>query len=218
MRYLTVSEVKQFYDAWGLKQDNPSVYESEALKTIVDHGQWASAGKVFELGAGTGNLAQRLLDSHLPTDAHYTIWEVSETMLKLCANRLRQFGDRVVLHQSKGDLPTWHDAQYDRIIANFVLDIFSLQQIQQFFAFAHANLMTGGLLCISNLSNGTKVQSRMRSLWWRLGYQISPQKFGGCRPIDLVGVYDQTQWHRQFYKIIESGWKLPTEVLVLARR
>lgn len=220
MRYLNTEDTKQFYDAWGLKQDNPGPYESLALDDIVKNGQWQQATSVFELGPGTGKFALSLLENHLPSEAHYSAWELSDTMLNLCRQRLQKFDGRVTLEQSTGDLPDSKGPIYDRIVANFVLDIFTPAQINQFFNFAYDNLQTNGLLCLSNLSFGQSLSAKLFISCWRIGYWFSPKKFGGCRPLNLRKMLEQksdNRWRTVHVAAIEPKNGIPSEVLILKK-
>ncbi|MFT4570936.1 MAG: hypothetical protein ACI8TX_001833 [Hyphomicrobiaceae bacterium] len=61
MAALTSSEAKSFYYLFGAKQDDQDFYEAAAVEDLLAHGDFAHARSVFELGCGTGRLAQTLL-------------------------------------------------------------------------------------------------------------------------------------------------------------
>ncbi len=216
MRYLTTSEIQKYYDAWGLKQDDPGPYESLALDELAKHGQWQQANNVFELGPGTGKFALALLENQLPDDANYSAWELSDTMLSICRQRLQSFNERVSLQKSNGELPSL-SCTYDRVVANFVLDIFSPKQIDAFFDFAYTNLQVNGLLCLSNLSFGQNISTKIMISLWQIGYFFKPNKFGGCRPLALLNRKDK-RWQQIHASTIEPKWGVPSEVLILKKR
>lgn len=59
---------------------------------------------MFELGFGTGALAKRLLERHLPNDSRYVGLELSPRMHRLAKSRLRPFTPRIELLLSEGSL------------------------------------------------------------------------------------------------------------------
>ena len=62
---LTSSKIRDFYDAFGKKQDK-QFYEDAAIDHLIEHGEFEKAGYVVEFGCGTGKLASRLLTEILP--------------------------------------------------------------------------------------------------------------------------------------------------------
>ena len=59
-RTLTYAEAKKFYDRYGARQDRGAWYEDPAVAFLLEHGAFDTARAVFELGFGTGRLAERL--------------------------------------------------------------------------------------------------------------------------------------------------------------
>ncbi len=218
MRYLPTEKVKRFYDAWGMKQDNPGPYESLALDRLCEVGDWHSAQSVFELGPGTGKFALKLLREYLPGDCHYHGMDLSETMLGITQQRLADYRERVCLSLSPGGVPALGIECFDRVAANFVLDIFSPTEINAFFQQAHQGLKSGGLLCLSNLSFGNSWRNKLAISLWRAAYALNPAWMGGCRPLALVKSVNEKQWEIAYCCTTEPRWGIPSEVLVLAKR
>jgi trans-aconitate methyltransferase len=84
-RYLSPAEAKLFYDCLGARQDWQGFFENPAIKEMVAHAAFDSAHWVFEFGCGTGALASRLLQHHLPADARYVGFDISRYDGLACA-------------------------------------------------------------------------------------------------------------------------------------
>jgi 16S rRNA A1518/A1519 N6-dimethyltransferase RsmA/KsgA/DIM1 with predicted DNA glycosylase/AP lyase activity len=68
-RAFTKDDARDFYNCFGSKQDLQAFYENPAISDLLAHADFEHARSVFELGFGTGTLAQRLLSRHLQRTA-----------------------------------------------------------------------------------------------------------------------------------------------------
>lgn len=78
--------------------------------------QVTQTDRVFEFGAGSGALAEQILDALGPQVQHYAILEVSATLRARQEQRLARFGPRVQWVQA------WPEAIEGVVLANEVLD------------------------------------------------------------------------------------------------
>ena len=90
-RFLSTHEARTFYDRMGRSLDFHRFYERAAIAALVEHGGFSEARSVFELGCGTGALAEELLKKILPQDASYTGVDISPVMVKISGARLARF-------------------------------------------------------------------------------------------------------------------------------
>lgn len=180
------ARLRAHYDALGAGQDDEAWYEDPALDDLCAHGGFERAEAVFELGVGTGRFAERLLKSHMTDDAAYTGTDLSPVMVSLARARLEPFGPRCRIIESDGpiEIPLG-DGSVDRVVAAFVLDLLSGEEIERFMGEARRVLRPGGMLCAASLDQGRGLAARMKSAGWRLVHLIAPLKVGGCRPIGL---------------------------------
>ena len=120
---------KRFYDRFGLWQD-AQFYERAALGRLMAHSDFRHASAVFELGSGTGKLAECLLKTNLPDNASYTGVDISTTMIRIASERLANWRGRATLQQADGTarLP-YVEGVFDRFIAAYVLDLLSRSAI-----------------------------------------------------------------------------------------
>ena len=123
---LSHREARAFYDRLGSRQDWQWFYEDPAVHEMVGNAGFERASDVFELGCGTGRLAEALLEQRLPSDARYLAVDVSGTMSGLAARRLARFGSRAVVCRTDGSprLPA-ASGRFDRFVSTYVLAISS---------------------------------------------------------------------------------------------
>ena len=180
------ARLRAHYDALGAGQDAEAWYEDPALDDLCAHGRFEEARSVFEFGVGTGRFAERLLASHMPDDAEYTGTDLSPVMVALARERLERFGPRCRIDESAGPIKIpLGDGAADRVVAAFVLDLLTGEEIVRFLSEARRVLDTGGLLCAASLDDGRGLAARLKSAGWRLVHLVAPLKVGGCRPIGL---------------------------------
>lgn len=186
-RTLSHEEARAFYDRFGRKQDLQRVYEDPALDVLLGHADFESAGSVIELGCGTGRLAARLLERHLPAEATYLGLDVSRTMVELAEERVTPWADRAEIRQTDGSLALpVADGAFDRFLSTYVLDLLGDQDIDAVLREARRVLAPGGRLCLASLTFGQTWPSRLISRLWSRVHSLRPQLVGGCRPLDLA--------------------------------
>jgi len=212
---LTSSEAQTYYDRFGKKLDSQGFYEAPALDDLIAHGGFGDAQRIFEFGCGTGKFAARLLSEELLPTASYLGCDISPVMVGLAAQRLKAYPERAKVRRSNGtahfSLP---DHSVDRVISTYVLDLLSEENIRTFFAEAHRVLTPGGKLCLSSLTRGITLPSRIVSSLWMAIFRIRPSLVGGCRPIRLGSYVDRDRWQIEHRKVL-IPFGVPSEVLLL---
>lgn len=215
---LSHDEARRFYDRFGAKQDKQAWYEDAALDDLIRHADIEHACAVYEFGCGTGRLAERLLSSHMRGDSWYRGVDVSRQMIDLARTRLQSYGDRVQLEQSDGtirlDAP---DSSVDCVVATYVLDLLSLEDIGAFLLEARRVLTDDGRLCVAGLTVGPTPVSRVVSWVWSRVHRIRPRLVGGCRPIRVREMLSDNDWVVRRHTVVMT-WGIPSEVLVATPR
>jgi ubiquinone/menaquinone biosynthesis C-methylase UbiE len=211
---LKPSEVKKYYDWFGRKQDSQSFYEDEATDTLIAHGGFGKAARVFEFGCGTGRFAEKLLKAHLPLSATYTGCDLSSTMVGLAGQRLAAFSARARVVQSDGTIrfPMEHGSA-DRVVCTYVLDLMSEADIRVFFLEASRVLERGGKLGLVSLTEGGTTVSRFVTAVWASIFRMRAIWVGGCRPIRLTRFLMKDCWQLEFHRVV-TAFGIPSEVLV----
>jgi len=210
---LTRAQAKRFYDRLGRGQDLQAFYEDRAIKDLLAHGSFATASSVFELGCGTGRLAETLLEHHLPPDATYVGVDISDTMINLSRARLLRFGSRAQILKVDGVPLPGGDGGFDRFVSTYVFDLLSAVDAEATLTEARRLLGSGGLLCLVSLTAGRSLPTWLVSSTWTALWSLAPWAVGGCRPIDLTQLLEGWRIvHRSFVR----AWGLTSEVVIAA--
>jgi SAM-dependent methyltransferase len=215
---LTRQEARDFYDDFGRKQGRQSFYEKPALDRLVEIGDFGSAEAVVEFGCGTGAFAQRLIEEELPMKASYAGFDLSDTMVQTTRQRLVPCGARASVTRTDGrpriPLPP---GSCDRFVSTYVLDLLSSQDIARTLDQAWKVLRPDGLLCLTSLTYGTTLSSRIVVAAWLAIHSLRPSLVGGCRPISLGDYLGPASW-KILYSTIVVARGVPSEVLVARPR
>lgn len=217
-REFTTADAKKFYDRFGAKQDLQAFYENPAIDELIAQADFEHARAVFELGFGTGRLAQQLLEHYLPPDAIYSGIDISAAMARLAGERLRPWQKRATLKigdASKGiDLS---DASFDRFVSTYVLDLLRPDDIRKMISEGYRMLKPGGLLCLVSLTEGTGAWSRVVTGAWKALYRRNPRVVGGCRPVALLEHLAHDRWHINYHNTA-SSFGITSEIVVASRQ
>jgi len=211
---LTRSQIKQFYDRFGRKQDSQAFYEDAGLDDLIAHSAFDSAQSVFEIGCGTGRFALRLLTKCLPSSASYLGIDLSRTMIDIAKERLAPFAGRAKVSLTDGTIEfPLPDHSVDRAIATYVFDVLPVADIEQAIREAERVLRPGGKLCLTSLTKGVTLSSRVVAGLWSTLFRLHAAWVGGCRPIELESFVDRQRWRIE-YRSVVVRFGVPSEVLV----
>jgi ubiquinone/menaquinone biosynthesis C-methylase UbiE len=215
-RGLSLSQTESFYDALGIKQDGSGYYADAAWENLIAHANFASASKVVEFGCGTGKFAEILFTHHLPAHATYWVCDSSSTMINLSKQRLSKFSERVEFHKTSGEavLPLQNES-VDCFVSNYVLDILSFAEIESVIGEAKRVLKKDGLLCLSGLTYGKTLSSKLWTRFWQLRFTINPKWVGGCRPVALLNFLPE--WDVAHYQVLTARG-ISSEVVIARKR
>jgi SAM-dependent methyltransferase len=215
---LTRQQAREFYDRFGRRQDRQAWYEYAALERLLEHGKFSQSEAVVEFGCGTGRLAQNLLENHLPDHGTYVGFDLSETMVQLTRKRVVPFGARASVVRTDGrprvPLPP---TSCDRFVSTYVLDLLSNQDLSPTLAQAWKVLKHDGLLCLTGLTYGTTLLSRLVVAAWLAVHSLRPSLVGGCRPVSLTDFLGPASWKVLHSETVVS-WGVPSEVLIACPR
>jgi ubiquinone/menaquinone biosynthesis C-methylase UbiE len=218
MGVLSREQAKGFYDWLGARQNWQAFYENPAIEDVVVHGRFDNAQAVCEFGCGTGRMAERLLTDHLPTSATYLALDISATMARLAATRLKPWSNRARVLRTDGspNIPA-RDGSFDRVVTTYVLDLLSDADIQEFIADARRVLGPGGLFCNVSLTFGQGPLSTAICALWQKIHDRQPALLGGCRPVEIGELIPGEFW-RIGYQAVLTNYGICSEVVVAKRR
>jgi len=217
LRILTKEEIEKFYDGFGAKQDKQNYYEDIALADLLENARFNAAQAVVEFGCGTGRFAEQLLGTYLPNNATYWACDVSRTMIEISRQRLSRFGDRAALWKSIGEssLPLLSESA-DRFVSNYVLDILAFDEIEAVLNEARRVLKKDGLLCLTGLTKGKGLYSKLWTSFWNVRFALNPKWVGGCRPVEIQNFLDMNWEIEHHHVVVARG--ISSEVIVARKR
>lgn len=212
-RMLTRDQLRRIYDRVGTWQDAQSFYEAPAVDAMVRHGDFAEARSVLEIGCGTGTLARRLLSAHLPPEATYRAEELSPVMAGFARRRLAPWEDRAAVAITGGAPPLHAEAESaDRVVAAYVFDLMSTEDVRAVLREARRVLRPGGLLCCCGLAPGTGPMDMLVERLWSAVHALMPALVGGCRPLAVEPMLGDA-WTVRHHEHV-APWGVPSEVLI----
>ncbi len=211
---LSRQEAEAVYDRIGRWQDTQAVYERAAIDALIAHGAFDTVTTLFEIGCGTGRVADRLLREHCPAEARYVGVDLSTAMVQAAQNRLDGYGGRATIRKTDGsfafELPP---ASQERVVATYVFDLLAPADIQACLAEARRVLTPGGRLCLAGLTWGRRPLGRLVSTGWSVLHRVRSEWVGGCRPLRLRSVLEEAQWTVTARTEVQS-WGVPSEAVV----
>lgn len=213
-RPLSPSEARSVYDRIGRRQDTQAFYEDPALDRLVAHGAFEDAQSILEVGCGTGRFAEHLLRDHCPPKTCYVGLDVSPRMVEITRERLVSFGNRTEVVCTDGTLSfNRPDESQDRVVATYLLDLLSADDVHTVLGEAHRLLGPDGRLCLAGLTWGKSLFGRIMSGLWSGVHALRPEWVGGCRPLRMRRFVAEGKWTIQHHEIVRA-WGVPSEVLV----
>lgn len=211
---MSKEKIRSFYDRLGAKQDWQRFYEGPAVRDLLAHGAFEKARTIFELGCGTGVLAETLLSRYLSKEATYLCFDISSTMVSLAKTRLNKYGPQAEIRLTKGSLMLpLPDSRFDRFISNYVLDLLSREDIEVVMHEAHRVLEPEGRLCLISLTYGNTLASQLVIWLWKRIFGIHPSLVGGCRPVKLLDFISEKMW-KVFHHNLVTTFGIPSEVII----
>lgn len=134
--------------------------------------------------AGTGALAQRLLEHHPRGDCRHVDLELSPRLYGLARSRLQRLTPRAELLLGDGSLwLSFESGEFDRCLATHVLDLLSPDDIRLGLAETQHLVAPGGLLCLISLTNRRTETTRLLLCGWEWLWAPWPALVGGCRAV-----------------------------------
>ena len=209
-------DAKRFYDRIGAWQDT-QIYERSALEHLMAHSDFGHASSVFELGCGTGRLAECLFKKHLADDATYVGIDISTTMIGIASRRLALWSARAAVRQADGTtkLP-YPDCSFDRFVTTYVLDLLPEPAIDHVLNEARRLLRPNGKLCVVTSTEGVTAVSRVVTAIWKSIYALNPRLVGGCRPLRISTFLDRAAWKMEHVYVVCS-WGICSELMIASR-
>lgn len=210
---LSPAQARRVYDRIGRLQDL-QVYERGPVSRMIAEAGFELATSVLDFGCGTGALAARLLESHLPETARYVGFDVSPRMVEIARRRLARFGDRADIRVIDGVMPLpFAGRSFDRVVATYVLDLLTREAAEAFVRETARVMKDRGLLCLVSITSGRGLASAALMRAWTLAWSIRPGLTGGCRPIEVSDYLPTDRW-RVLLRASITSFGVTSEVVI----
>jgi SAM-dependent methyltransferase len=210
---LPTRQVASFYNTVGPALDLMAVVEDEPRNYAIHHAQGGlqQCSSILEIGCGTGRTAESILASFPHIIREYICIEISSKIADLTKRRLVNDdngsdvsvvnNNAIVTVVNDNALTTPWRPSVDCILAFYVLDIMSQDEIQTFLKKALKSLMNqnddddGRLVLVSITKPTTSVASRIVMGLWEWTVHRFPILLGGCRPVQLTEYMSKDEWN-----------------------
>lgn len=212
-RFLAHPEIRDLYDRIGRWQDTQAFYEAPAIDALIAHAAFDEAATIFEVGCGTGRVAERILRRHAPPDARYVGVDLSPVMVEIARDRLSAVARRVDVVEDGTLAYEQPSGSQDRVLATYVLDLLSPADSRALLDEAHRLLAPDGRLCLAGLTWGERPLGRLVAGAWAAIHARRPDWVGGCRPLRMRRLLRADRWTVLRREVVRA-WGVPSEVLV----
>lgn len=182
---------------------------------MIALGDMATARATFELGCGTGRLAERLLAETLSPDATYLATDVSPRMTGIAGERMKNWSERanvITLVPGEERLPGG-SGMFDRFVATYVFDLLGPDDARRQLSEASRVLTDDGRLCLVGITPASRGMSRLTmGAWGRIAAWF-PRATGGCRPIDARRLLDLDLWD-VLAEATVTRWSVSSQIVI----
>jgi ubiquinone/menaquinone biosynthesis C-methylase UbiE len=196
---------RRIYNTIGTRLDRMQGFEARAKQRGLELLAPTSGQRVLQVGVGTG-IEQTALSVAVAPHGIVVGYDLAREMLLLTRRR-------VATPLCEGDalrLP-FPQASFDRLFGAYLLDLLPLGDIPLVLREFHRVLKPDGQLVLVSLTEGVDLASRLFVADWMLLYRLSPQRLGGCRPLQLHTLLSQVGFQVRREVIVQRGF--PSEVL-----
>jgi ubiquinone/menaquinone biosynthesis C-methylase UbiE len=207
MAELTLSheQARRVYNALGSQLDRAQRFETHAKQRGLALLAPAAGQRVLQIGVGTG-VEQAALAAAVGPQGVVVGYDLARALLLLTRQRV----DTPLCEGDAVALP-FATASIDRLFVAYVLDLLPSCDIPVVLAELRRVLRPNGRLVLVSLTDGVDAHSRLFVAGWKLLYRISPQRLGGCRPLQLRAALERVGFRVQREVIVQRGF--PSEVL-----
>jgi ubiquinone/menaquinone biosynthesis C-methylase UbiE len=195
------SRVAPLYDIWGWLTERDARQRCLRLAAVRD------GEDVLEVAVGTGLAFVKILEAN--PSGHNEGIDLTSAMLMRAEKKAAQSGvDGYRLRVGDAyELPFPND-RFDVLVNNYMFDLLPERDFPIVLEEFKRVLRPGGRLAMVNMTHG---EHWYNGIWARL-YRINPAILGGCRPVSLLPLVEQSGFQntaREFY----SQFTFPSEVV-----
>ena len=184
------------YDFWSYLTE--TVPEQQALRVAA----LKPGESVLEVALGTGKLFVEILQTQ--GLAGCVGVDLSTRMLQRARGRVLSLGANPALcHADARRLP-FADSSFDAVLCCYMLDLLAEEDIRGVLGEFQRILKPGGRLSALVMAE----QARLFNTIWMWGYRHAPALVGGCRPVNLVPLFDSQGWRLELHeRLTQCGFR-----------
>ncbi len=199
-------EARDIYNQLGSGLERAQRFERQAKAQALALLELEAGQRVLHVGVGTG-LEHAHIQAALGTQGLAVGYDLSRGMLQLTG----QHGPSALCEGDALRLP-FHRHSFERIFSAYMLDLLAGNDMPIVLSEFRRVLKPTGRLVLVSLTEGIDRPSRLFVAGWKLVYRLSPQRLGGCRPIQLSGLLTEAGFCVERRVLVQRGF--PSEVLV----
>ena len=204
---LSRASTRHIYDRLGARIERAERQEARAKALALVLLQLAPGQRVLHVGVGAGR-EQAAIHAAVAPGGQVVGCDLSRSMLELTRRRAAA----PLCQADASALPFAHQ-RFDRLFAAYLLDLLPARDLPGVLAEFRRALRPGGRLVLAALTEGVDLDSRVFIALWKLRYRIAPASLGGCRPLRLVSLVEQSGFTvEQRQVIVQRGF--PSEIIV----
>jgi len=200
------SEARQIYNTIGAGLDRATRFEEQAKQLGLTLLAATPGQRLLHVGVGTG-AEHAALHALIGPSGLLVGYDLARGMLELT----RSHADTPLCEGDAARLP-FATASFDRLFSAYMLDLIPGAELPAVLAEFRRVLRPSGRLVLVSLTEGVDLRSRLFVARWKLGYRLDPQRFGGCRPLQLHALLGQAGFTVERHVVVQRGF--PSEVLV----
>lgn len=201
------ASARKYYDFWGRRYDWFGFFESRAKTRALELLDLSPGVSLLNVGIGTGKEFQDNAD-RMRTGGRFYGLDLSMEMLRVARDRSQP----IVCQADGGNLP-FGIGEFDRLYAAYVLDLVPTAELPLWLRGFQRVLRPGGRLVLLTLTEGVTAASRAFVKLWKAAYNLNPLACGGCRPLQLTNLVQQTGFSSTYSEIIVQ-FGIPSQVIL----
>ena len=204
---LKTKDIQKVYDRLSIVYNFFDIFESKAKTRSVELLTRFPAQRILCIGSGTGRELWQIR-KRIGLEGFLYSFDLSYPMLSL-NHRLSS------IFKCQGDashLP-YAEGVFDQIYAAYILDLLSVNKIQEVLSGFYRILNPDGRLVLLYLSEGVNIPSRAIVRLWKELYRVSPYICAGCRPLKLAHLVKSSGFKIQENEVIVQ-YGVPSEIIV----
>lgn len=182
-------------------------FEKKAKQRGIEIAQIKPADKVLEVAIGSGDNFIEILKKVAPDSVVYgvdfSLKMIEQTYSVILGEGFKNFE----LKQADARKLPYADNTFDVVYNSYMLDLIPLKDLPAVIKEFHRVLKKNGRLILVNLSKKTEAPVLYESI-----YKLSPALFGGCRPVLMQRLVQQTNFSLVKREFI--SFPVPSEIVL----